>query len=250
VLAAGADAAAGKTLRRAGERLRATDVALLRATGVVRVGVRAPRLVIVTANVFVDTVDDTVGPLLARDIERAGGDADIMQGSRDGAPTLDRALEKTNDADAVVIVGGSGAGGHDASVQTLARLGTVHLHGVGLVPGETAALGSLGARPVLIIPGRLDAALAAWLVLGRHLIMRLTGAAADAGTPVRLARKIASTVGLAEVVLVRRGENGVAPIASGYFPLHALAEADGFVLITPEREGFPPGATVAMHALP
>jgi molybdopterin molybdotransferase len=127
----------------------------------------------------------------------------------------------------------------------------VHVHGVGLAPGETAALGSLGNRPVLIIPGRLDGALAAWLVLGRHLLMRLAGRnAPDAGTPVRLARKIASTVGIAEVVLVRRCENGVEPIASGYFPLHALAEADGFVLVAPEREGFPPGATVAMHALP
>jgi molybdopterin molybdotransferase len=251
VLAAGADAAAGQVLRRAGERLRATDVALLRAAGVPRVAVRTPRLVIVTANVFIDAIDDTVAPLLARDIVRAGGDAEIVTGANDGTPTLDRALEEIHDADAVVIVGGSGAGPHDASVDTLARRGTVHVHGVGLVPGETAAVGALGDRPVLIIPGRLDAALAAWLVLGRHLLMRLTGQdAPDAGTPVRLARKIASTVGMAEVVLVRRGADGVEPIASGYFPLQALAQADGFVLIAPEREGFPPGATVAMHALP
>jgi molybdopterin molybdotransferase len=133
----------------------------------------------------------------------------------------------------------------------VARRGTVHLHGVGLTPGDTAALGALGDRPVLILPGRLDGALAAWLVLGRHLLRRLTGHdSPDDGTPVRLARKIASTVGMAEVVLVRRCEDGVEPIASGYFPLGALAQADGFVLVAPEREGFPPGATVAMHALP
>jgi len=251
VLAAGADVAAGQILRHAGERLRATDVALLRAIGVPRVAVRTPRLVIVTANVFIDAVDDTVGPLLARDIARAEGAADVVAGARDGTSTLDRVLERIQQPDAVVIVGGTGAGRHDASVRTLAERGTVHIHGVGLMPGETAALGALGACPVLIIPGRLDAALAAWLVLGRHLIMRLTGRdAPDAGTPVRLARKIASTVGIAEVMLVRRCENGVEPVASGYFPLQALAEADGFVLVAPEREGFPPGATVAMHALP
>jgi molybdopterin molybdotransferase len=251
VLAAGADAAPGQILRRAGERLRASDVAVLRAAGVPRVSVRAPRFVIVTANRFIDAVDDMVAPLLARDIAHRGGDAEIVPGARDGASTLDRALEQINNADAVVIVGGSGAGHHDASVRTLAQLGTVHIHGVGLTPGETTALGLLGPRPVLIIPGRLDAALAAWLVLGRHLILRHAGRAApDAGTPVRLARKIASTVGMAEIVLVRRCENGVEPVASGYFPLRALAQADGFVLVAPEREGFPPGATVAMHALP
>src|SRR5215470_4763619 len=40
VLAAGADAAPGRILRRAGERLRALDVAALRAAGVPRVTVR------------------------------------------------------------------------------------------------------------------------------------------------------------------------------------------------------------------
>jgi len=251
VLAAGADAAPGQILCRAGERLRATDVALLRAAGVPRVAVRAPRLVIVTANSFIDAIDDTVAPLIARAVERDGGTADIVRSAGDGASTLDRALVETDNAAAVVIVGGSGAGRHDASVHTLAKLGTVHAHGIGLVPGDTAALGSLGTRPVLILPGRLDAALAVWLVLGRHLLVRLAGrAAAEAGTPVRLARKIASTVGIAEVILVSRCEDGIEPIASGYFPLQALAQADGFVLVAPEREGFPPGATVAMHALP
>jgi molybdopterin molybdotransferase len=251
VLAASADATAGHILYRAGERLRATDVALLRAMGLVRVSVRAPRLVLVTANLFIDAVDDTVAPLLARDIARAGGNADVVPGAHDGTSTLVRVLEEIRDADAFVIVGGSGAGHHDASVRTLARLGTVHIHGVGLAPGETAALASLGARPVLIIPGRLDAALAAWLVLGRHFLGRLAGCTApDRGTSVRLVRKITSTIGMAEVVLVRRCEGGVEPIASACFPLQALAQADGFVLVAPEREGFPPGATVAMHALP
>jgi molybdopterin molybdotransferase len=251
VLAAGADAAGEQILRRAGERLRAVDVAVLRAAGVPRVAVRVPRLIVVTANLFIDAVDDTVGPLLARAIDRAGGVADIVPGARDGTPALEHALAESEHADAVVIVGGTGAGRHDASVLTLARLGTVNVHGVGLVPGETAALGSIGARPVLVMPGRHDAALAAWLVLGRHLLMRLTGRSGpEVATPVRLVRKIASSVGVAEVVLVRRSRDGVEPIAAGCFPLHALAQADGWVLIAPEREGFPPGATVDMHALP
>lgn len=249
--AAAADAAAGQILRCAGERLRAIDVAALRAAGVSRVGVRVPRLVIITANVFIDAVGDTVAPLVARDIATGGGSADIVRCASDGTPTLEHALEQSQHADAVVIVGGSGAGGHDASVRTLARLGAVHVHGIGITPGESAGLGSLGARPVLILPGRLDAALAAWLVLGRHLVLRLTGCTSTApGTPARLTRKIASAVGLAQVVLVRRTQDGVEPIAAECFPLHTLGEADGWVLIPPEREGFPPGATVDMHALP
>jgi molybdopterin molybdotransferase len=251
VLAAGADAAPGRPLRRAGASIRAIDLAVLRAAGVPRVAVREPRLRVVTANPHMDAVDDTVAPLIARAIAAAGGIADIVRVAPDGAPALARALQDSRPADALVVIGGTGAGRRDASVRTLARLGTVDIHGVGLVPGESAALGAIGARPVLIVPGRLDAALAAWLVLGRHLLMRLTGRSDPApGVPVRLARKIVSTVGLAEVVLVRRGDGGAEPIASGSFPLQALAQADGWVLVAPEREGFPPGATVDMHALP
>jgi molybdopterin molybdotransferase len=251
VLAAGADAEPGRPLCRAGTRLRATDVAILRAAGVPRVAVRAPRLQLVTANPFIDAVDDTVAPLVARAIEAAGGTADIVRVGLDGAPALERALQQAEAADAIVVVGGTGAGRHDASVRTLARVGKVDIHGVGLVPGESAAVGVIDARPVLLLPGRLDAALAVWLVLGRHLLMRLGGRSEpEPGTPVRLTRKIASTVGLAEVMLVRRCDGGIEPIASGSFPLQALAQADGWVLVAPDREGFAPGATVDMYALP
>src|SRR5262249_13706624 len=87
VLVAGGDAAPGQVPPHAGAALRAIDIALLRATGVPRVSVRAPRFVIVTANVFIDAVDDTVAPLLARDIARGGGDVEVVRGAHDGAST-------------------------------------------------------------------------------------------------------------------------------------------------------------------
>ncbi|MDO8534467.1 MAG: hypothetical protein Q7S17_06960, partial [Xanthobacteraceae bacterium] len=142
-------------------------------------------------------------------------------------------------------------GRRDASVKTLARVGRVELHGLGLSPGETAALGSVGARPVLMLPGRLDAALAVWLVAGRRLIARLSGRSADEpGISVTLSRKIASTVGIAEVIPVRRTDKGVEPLASGFFPWNALARADGWVLVPPESEGYAAGSTLEMRRLP
>ena len=41
------------------------------------------------------------------------------------------------------------------------------------VPGETTALGFAGDRPVLLLPGRFDAALAGWLTIGRRMLARL-----------------------------------------------------------------------------
>jgi len=250
VLAAGADAEPSRALRHAGERLRAIDLAILRAAGVPRVTVREPCLRLVCANAMIDAVDDWVAPLLARAIEADGGVAEIRRVELEGIRSLERAL-LDGGADAIVAIGGTGAGRHDGSVAALARIGKLEIHGIGLVPGETSALGIAAARPVLLVPGRLDAALSAWLVLGRRLLARLAGVAvAETAMKMTLARKIASAVGLAEVVPVRRCDGGVEPVAAGYFPLRAMARADGYVLVAAESEGVPAGAIVEVRPLP
>jgi molybdopterin molybdotransferase len=243
VVAAGADADARTPLRRAGTRLRALDIAVLRAASVGQVSVRVPRVRIV-ATAKSDT-GDFVGPLIARAIERAGGEAQL-----DGRCTLEETLRAPS-ADAVVAIGGTGASRSDTSIKTLARVGRLDLHGVGIRPGETAALGTAGSHPVLLLPGRLDAALAAWLVIGSRLLARLTATGeAEPASPARLARKVTSTVGLAEVVPVAHGPDGVEPLASGYLPLQVLARADGWILVPPESEGFPAGAMVEVRSFP
>ena len=51
-------------------------------------------------------------------------------------------------------------------------MGEVAIHGFGIAPGESAALGTAKGHPVLMLPGRLDAALAAFLVVGDALLRR------------------------------------------------------------------------------
>ena len=242
VLPAGADAGS-EPLRRTGERLRRTDAAALLGAGIKRVTIREPRVRVVRAGAAGAVIDAAVA-LIAGAIEAEGGVA------RHEAGSLEAALHDEN-VDAVIAIGGTGMGRNDTSVTTLARSGEVDCHGVGLMPGETAAFGRVGARPVLLLPGRLDAALAGWLVLGRRLLARLSGRAEDEpAIPVALARKVASTVGFAEVVPVRRRADAVEPLASGYLPLSAIARADGWILIPPESEGHPAGATVALRPWP
>ena len=137
--------------------------------------------------------------LVASDIERHGGAARLETG-RD----LGLALAAES-ADGIVVIGGTGSGRNDTSVQTLAREGELGVHGIALTPGETAALGFIGSRPVLLLPGRLDAALAVWLVVGRRLLARLAGGDdRELAASATLTRKVASPVGLAEFVPVRR----------------------------------------------
>ena len=249
VLGPGEDASSGHVLRHAGERLRNIDIAALRAAGIPRIKVHEPRVRIFSANRLIDAVDDTVAPLLAHAVDAAGGAPTVERATGEGHSLKDALLG--DDADAVIAIGGTGAGRHDGSVRTLAHIGRVDIHGMGVRPGETAAMGSVGPRPVLLLPGRLDAALAIWLVVGQQLLKRLTGlSATEPSAKTVLARKIISTIGLAEVVLVGHCDGGVEPLASGYFPLQSLTRATGWVLVPPESEGFAAGATVDLRPLP
>lgn len=245
VLAAGGDAVKGQVLRRAGEILRASDVAALLAAGVAKVSARHPRVNLFPVKVAARSAGDTLTPLLARAVEGAGGEAVITQAASLESALLDKS------ADLVVSVGGTGCGKNDGAVKTLARVGQVNVHGFGIAPGETAALGHANGRAVLMLPGRLDAALAAFLLIGVPLIARLAGRSAEQNfTSVKLAKKISSSPGLAEMIPVRRVSDGVEPLAAGFLPAAALAAADGWVLMPPQSEGFAAGSVVEMRPLP
>jgi molybdopterin molybdotransferase len=136
-------------------------------------------------------------------------------------------------------------------VDTLARIGNLVWHGLGIAPGESGALGVVRGRPVLLLPGRFDAALAALLIVGTALLDRLTGRRkADSGRQAKLTRKVTSTIGLAEIMLLRRVPDGVEPLAAGALTLQALAQADGWGVVAPESEGLPAGSMVEIRPLP
>src|SRR5476649_608099 len=228
VLLAGADCDPAIPLRRAGERLSLTDLAAFAAAGIARITVREPRVRILPLRG--SGIINAAGRLVAGDIERRGGSARLDDAGRDLGVVL--AAENT---DAIVIIGGTGNGRNDNSVQILAREARLAVHGMALTPGDTAGLGFAGPRPVLMLPGRLDAALAVWLLVGRRILERLSAATlnkeSESVETLNLARKVTSTVGLAEVVPVRRTAAGVEPMAIKYLPLSALARSDGWILV-------------------
>jgi molybdopterin biosynthesis enzyme len=93
--------------------------------------------------------------------------------------------------------------------------------------------------------------MAVWLLLGRPLLARLSGGSdADDGREAVLSRKASSSLGLAEVIPVRRSGAQVEPLASGYLSLATLATADGWILAPPDSEGYPAGTIVTVRPLP
>lgn len=241
-LAPDADAAAGLKLRLSGAALRRIDVALLADFGIERVMVRQPRVRVVCTSP--GAVAKSAARFIGSAIEHECGQA------ISGDMTLEAALSDDS-AEMVVGIGGTGSGRNDQSVRTLARIGQVAYHGIAITPGETTAIGFVGERPVLLLPGRFDAALAGWCTIGRRMLAkRAFRLIEDQPFSAELGRKIASPLGLAEVVPVRRRLGRVEPVASGYLPLQALLKAEGWILIPADSEGHPEGARVVVRPWP
>ena len=156
----------------------------LTAAGVMQVRVCAPRVCIVNTK---PGVLEPAVRFVEKCAQAAGAVVSVEQNC-----DLEAAM-RAGSLDAVIGIGGTGSGRSDRSVIALSRIGKLQFHGVALAPGETAAFGHVAGRPVLLIPGRVDAAIASWLVLGRALVARLSGSSiSDAVSSARLARKVTS----------------------------------------------------------
>ena len=244
VLPAGGDAAAQTVLRRAGERMRDIDCAVAAAVGFAELNVREPRIWIARGRAATTPLIDAGLAMLARFVGKSGA---TIHGE---LTDLHEALAR-DEADAVIALGGTGGGRDDESVRTLARLGRVEAHGIAVAPGETAAFGFAGERPVLLMPGRIDAALALWLLIGRRLVAKLAGGGvADTPTVMPLKRKATSTIGMTELIPVSCADGMAEPLGSGYLSFTALARSDGWIVVPADSEGFAAGAEVAVTLWP
>ncbi|ARP98769.1 molybdopterin-binding protein [Pseudorhodoplanes sinuspersici] len=242
VMPPGGDAEGGAVLRKAGKPLRAIDIASFAALGLMQVSIRKPRIRIVLARRD-DAILQSIGDFFTSAARSAGADVTL-------ADDLDAGLRDTG-IDALIGVGGTGSGCNDRAITALSHAGTLACHGIGISPGETAAFGHVEKRPVLLVPGRIDSALACWLTLVQPLIVKLSGCVTNEFVfSAKLSRKITSTIGLAEVVPVRRDGDTITPLASGMLPLQMLLQADGWVLVPADSEGYPAGTIVPVRPLP
>ncbi len=118
-----------------------------------------------------------------------------------------------------------------------------------LQPGRTAAAGRLADTPVVALPGAPDQAFAAFLALAQPVLDRLSDLSARRDIVLPLTRWIASTVGIAEIALLKLERDAWSPLATGDFSLHTMRLADAWLVIPGGSEGYAAGTPVGAFPL-
>jgi molybdopterin molybdotransferase len=243
---AGSEIAEGSIVFASGRRVRPLDLLIARAAGLSTLNVRRPRLRIV--NIPATSGAAVTAQLIAESARAAGASVVCIEAPGRDAASVATAAEP-GACDMLITSGGSGVGGSDAVIAALARRGEVIAHGIALQPGRTAAVGRVGSIPVIALPGAPDQALAAWWTLGIPVLDALSGLGPRQPVTLPLARKIASSVGIAELVLVEKIEGQWLPLAVGDLSLDAIARADAWLAVPGGAEGFAAGTPVDAYML-
>jgi molybdopterin biosynthesis enzyme len=247
---AGGDIAETGFVINSGQPVRSLDLVIARAAGLKTLKVRRPRLRVV--NIPAASGHAATAALIAENARAAGADVAVVEATARDAESIARALDASS-CDLLVSIGGSGVGGTDATITALAQCGKVVAHGIALQPGRTAASGEIGKIPVIALPGAPDQALAAWWTLVLPVLDRMSGRQPRRPVTLPLARKIASSVGIAEIVLLGKAQEKIQgtwmPLAVGDLALETIARADAWLAVPGGAEGFAAGTPVDAYML-
>lgn len=239
----GGDLAEGGFVIASGRPVRPLDLLIARAAGLEKLSVRRPRLRVVNIPAASGPTVTATATLIVEIARAAGAEVVGVEASGRDAVSIAEALDASS-RDMFVSIGGSGVGRGDAAILALAQRGELVAHGIAMQPGRTSAIGRIGKIPVIALPGAPDQALAAWWTLALPALDQISGRQPRAPVTLPLARKIASSVGIAEIVLVEKIEDTWMPLAIGDLSLQTIARADAWLEVSGESEGFAAGTPV------
>jgi putative molybdopterin biosynthesis protein len=262
----GEDVSTAELLLPAGHRLRAVDIAAAAAAGSTDLLVRRrPRVGVLPTGDEVRPIGTEPGPgeildtnslMLAIQARETGCEAHCLPIEPDDPAGLAKAVRAAvADCDLLIIVAGSSAGRDDYTARIVAELGTLAVHGVAVRPGHPVVLGVIDGTPVLGAPGYPVSAALTFDIFAAPVLADLQGAAPQRRqrTRARLARKLASPLGMDDWVRVRLGVVGgttvATPLARGAGLLSTLVRADGLLIVPAGLEGHHPGDEVDVELL-
>jgi putative molybdopterin biosynthesis protein len=262
----GEDVSATELLLPTGHRLRAVDVAAAAAAGAIDLVVhRAPVVAVLPTGDEIrplgtepapGVILDTNSLMLAAQAEAVGCTAWRSGIVPDDPEALaDAVRDAATRADLVIVVAGSSAGRDDHTARVVERTGTLAVHGVAVRPGHPVVLGVVDRTPVLGAPGYPVSASLTFDIFAAPLLAALEGATPTERPQARarIARKLASSMGMDDWVRVRLGRVGgelvATPLPRGAGVLTSLVRADGLLVVPAGVEGHHAGEHVDVALL-
>ncbi len=250
---AGEDIQAGRTVLRAGHRLRAQDVGLIASLGIAEIDVRRRLRVAVfstgdelrepgTATPAGAVYDANRFALLAL-LDAAGFVATDLGILADRPADVREALSRAAaEHDAVITSGGMSTGEEDHVRASIEALGAIHFWRLAIRPGRPVAFGTVAGKAFVGLPGNPVAMMVTFLRFARPVLLRLAGAADTPPLSFRVragfdTRKKAGRREWLRASLSRDAEG--APVAhrfprDGAGILSSLVESDGLVELAEE----------------
>jgi molybdenum cofactor synthesis domain-containing protein len=265
---AGQDIRRGELVLREGRRIRAQDIGILLSIGrrKVRVWRRVGVAVIATGNELVPWDRPRKGKsmeshshIFLRLAEAQGCRTVDLGIVRDDPKKLRATLGKAiARADFVLTLGGTSAGKRDFVVGAVSGLRPDALvHGLKLDRGRVTGLAAVKGKPILMLPGPIQAAANAFLVIGVPIIKTLSGSQEiGLSLPCVLggpweARKRFSDFQKVVYVRLRPGREAVAePISGETESMKLLTDADGYFVVPQGVTKLEAGARVDVRLVP
>jgi putative molybdopterin biosynthesis protein len=262
----GEDVSAGELLLPEGHRLRPADLAAAVAAGAKQLSVRKKALVLIlpTGDEIVPIgtepgpgeILDTNSLMLATQAREAGCEARILPIEPDDPERIAAtAKAAAAECDLLIVIAGSSAGRDDYTARIVSATGTLAVHGVAVRPGHPVVLGVIGQTPVLGAPGYPVSAALTFDIFAVPMLAELSGTSPRRRpvTVAKLARKLASPLGMDDWVRVRLGavdgDLVATPLPRGAGVLTSLVRADGLLVVPAGVEGHHAGSTVSVELL-
>lgn len=256
----GEDIRQGDVVFREGHALRPPDIALLYALGVCSVQVyELPKVAIIPTGG--ELVPIGGGPLKTGEayeinglmtelyVKKWGASAKRSDIVPDDPEKIREAIASNQDADMIILIGGTSVGEKDFAPRVLNEMGELFVHGIRLQPGKPTAFAQVGSTLVVCLPGYPVAALADLYLYIRPALKKMAHLSDFLPKiQAKIARKIPSRPGYLSMVRVALKDGKAEPIMiSGAGILSSVARADGYVIVPEELEGFEEGENVEVN---
>src|SRR5467141_3442619 len=267
----GVDVKKGTLVIHAGAAVRAQDIGMVALLGIreLRVFGRPRVAIIATGNELVDSFDvsdprkvrESHSPIFENLIRELGGVMSSREIVRDDLDLMSDAVERAlGSSDIVLTLGGTSLGEADLVERTLRRISKKSriIHGIKMDRGRVAVIAAVRGKPVVMLPGPVQGAMNAFILLALPLILRMTSRTdssaflrARLSTVWKARKKFQGFTKVLYVHLERKGEGLLArPIVGDTESISVLTDSNGFVVVPERIRELRRGVEVSVGLLP